>query len=399
MSHVAELTRRRFLGGLTVAGVAGAGLAIGGASVLDAPPAFAATEPTVAFRGQHQAGIVTDVQSNLAFAAYDVTTTDRAALISMLKSWTAAAEAMTQGAPVRGDTPADTAQRSPARLTLTIGFGPSLFDDRFGLAARRPAALTPLPALRGDQLISGRSNGDIAVQACADDPHVALNAIRDLTQIGNGVVVGRWTQLGFGDDSSTSASQATPRNLMGFKDGTHNIRNDDVSTLNQFVWVGNGSDQPWMRGGSYLVARRIRMRLEQWDHTPVPEQEAVFGRKKASGAPLTGTDEFDSPDLAAKNPDGSPVIPADAHMRLSGPTTNNGLRILRRGYNFHEGQEAGLFFIAFQSDPAAFVTLQRKLGSHDALNKFIQHTTSGLFACPGGLTQQGDYWGSGLFET
>lgn len=394
---MAELTRRRFLGRLAVAGAAGAGLTIGG-TVLDAAPASAATEAAVAFRGQHQAGIVTDVQSNLAFAAYDVTTTDRATLVSMLRNWTAAAEAMTRGAAAPGDTPADTTERAPARLTLTVGFGPSLFDDRFGIAGRRPAALQPLPALPGDKLISSRSNGDIAVQACADDPDVAFNAIRALTRIGNDAVVRRWTQLGFGD-SSTGAKQVTPRNLMGFKDGTHNIRNNDVSTLDRFVWVGNGADQPWMRGGAYLVTRRIKMRLDQWDQTPVPEQEAVFGRKKASGAPLTGTGEFDSPDLAAKNPDGSPVIPADAHIRLSGPDTNNGLRILRRSYSFNEGQEAGLFFIAFQSDPAAFVTLQRKLGSHDALDTFIQHTTSGLFACPGGLTRQGDYWGSGLFET
>ncbi|GAA1197381.1 Dyp-type peroxidase [Pseudonocardia alaniniphila] len=397
---MAELNRRRFLGRLAGAGVAGAGLVIGSTSVLDAAPASAATESAVAFRGQHQAGIVTDVQSNLAFAAYDVTTTDRATLVSMLKRLTAAAEAMTQGAPVPGDTPADTTPRSPARLTLTVGFGPSLFDDRFGLAARRPAALKPLPALPGDQLISGRSNGDIAVQACADDPNVAFGAIRDLTRIGNGVVASRWTQFGFGRDSSTGSNQVTPRNLMGFKDGTNNIRNNDASALNQFVWVGNGADQPWMRGGAYLVARRIRMRLEQWDRAPVPEQEAVFGRKKASGAPLTGTGEFDRPDFAATNSDGSLVIPADCHIRLAGPDANNGLRILRRSYSFHEGQEAGLFFIAFQSDPEAFVTLQRKLGSHDALDTFIQHTTSGLFACPGGLTEHGeDYWGSGLFET
>jgi deferrochelatase/peroxidase EfeB len=411
---VAEFTRRRFLGSLAGAGVVGAGLAIGGPSISSAAPAFAAAVPAVAFRGEHQAGISTAAQSHLVFAAFDVTGTDRAALDSMLQSWTTAAEAMAQGAPVPRDPATSdvpeagtggTEGPGAARLTLTVGFGPSLFDDRFGLASRRPAALRPLPALPGDHLNPAKSNGDIAVQACADDPGVAFDAIRTLARIGQGVVTHRWTQLGFGT-AVTGANQPTPRNLMGFKDGTHNIPVNDTATLDQHVWVGNGSDQAWMDGGTYLVARRIRISLEKWDHTPVPDQEAVFGRTKATGAPLTGAGEFDPPDFAAARPDGSPVIPADAHVRLANPDNNNGLRILRRSYSFNEGTdsgtgqlEAGLFFIAFQSDPASFVTLQRRLGSSDALDKFIQHTTSGLFACPSGVTQQGDYWGSGLFAT
>ena len=192
---------------------------------------------------------------------------------------------------------------------------------------------------------------------------------------------------------------------MGFKDGTRNIRGDDTTALDQHVWVGDGADQAWMRGGTYLVARRIRMFVENWDRDFLSDQQEVFGRTKAAGAPLTGTDEFDTPDFAAKGPDGTPVIADDAHIRLAAFENNNGLRILRRGYSFNDGidpdtggLEAGLFFISFQSDPATFVTLQRKLGANDALNEYIQHVASGLFACPPGVTRQGDYWGSGLFE-
>ncbi|GAA1332091.1 iron uptake transporter deferrochelatase/peroxidase subunit [Pseudonocardia xinjiangensis] len=410
---MAELSRRRFLGSLAGAGVAGAGLAVAGTSIAAAAPAAPAA-PVVAFQGEHQAGISTDVQNQLAFAAFDVTTPDRDDLVSMLQSWTTAAAAMAQGAPVPGSSatpdvpPADSGEAdglTPSRLTMTIGFGPSMFDDRFGLASRRPAALQPLPALPGELLDGSRSNGDIAVQACADDPQVAFHAIRSLARLGRGTVVNRWTQLGFGRTSTTGAGQSTPRNLMGFKDGTRNIRGDDTAALDQHVWVGNGADQAWMRGGTYLVARRIRMFVENWDRDYLSDQQEVFGRTKSAGAPLTGTAEFDTPDFGATGPDGTPVIADNAHIRLAAFENNNGLRILRRGYSFNDGidpttgdLEAGLFFISFQSDPATFVTLQRKLGSSDALNEYIQHVASGLFACPPGVTRNGDYWGSGLFE-
>jgi deferrochelatase/peroxidase EfeB len=410
-----DLSRRRFLGSLAGAGVAGAGLAVAGTSLAAAAPGSAVTEPVVAFRGEHQAGISTDVQNQLVFAAFDITSSDRDDVVSMLKSWTTAAAAMTQGAPVPGSSatpdvpPADTGEAdglAPSRLTMTIGFGPSMFDNRFGLAARRPGALQSLPALPGELLDNARSNGDIAVQACADDPQVAFHAIRNLARLGRGIVVNRWTQLGFGRTSTTGAGQSTPRNLMGFKDGTRNIRGDDTAALDQHVWVGDGSDQAWMRGGTYLVARRIRMFVENWDRDYLSDQQEVFGRTKSAGAPLTGTGEFDTPDFGATGPDGTPVIADNAHIRLAAFENNNGLRILRRGYSFNDGidpttggLEAGLFFISFQSDPATFVTLQRKLGSSDALNEYIQHVGSGLFACPPGVTRDGDYWGSGLFGT
>jgi deferrochelatase/peroxidase EfeB len=407
-------SRRRMLGGLAGAGV---GLAVAGCAPDDGA---AAASSVVPFHGANQAGIATPVQDRLAFAAFDVTATRRADLVEMLKTWTAAAEAMSRGAAVPGDPPnpdvppADTGEAAglPAsRLTVTVGFGPGLFtaadgSDRFGLAARRPDALAPLPALPGEILEAARSGGDLCVQACADDPQVAFHAIRNLARLGRGTVVARWTQLGFGRTSSTGADQQTMRNLLGFKDGTRNVHGDDAPTLDRYVWVGEDAGKGWLGGGSYLVARRIRMFVEPWDRDTLGDQEAVFGRAKDSGAPLTGKGEFDDPDYAAVGADGEPVIPADAHIRLASPENNGGLRILRRGYSYTDGidattgtLDAGLFFVSFQSSPQAFVTLQRKLGSKDALNEYIRHVGSALFACPQGVPDASRYWGHALFES
>jgi deferrochelatase/peroxidase EfeB len=402
------------LGGATIAGAT-----IAGAAGCDDSHAGATPVTRVAFYGPHQAGIATPAPARLAFAAYDITVDGtvaqrRAALQQLLQTWTQAATAMTAGQPVPGDSvdphapPADTGEAygaSPANLTITFGFGPGIFDDRFGLAPKRPAALADLPQLPPENLDPDRTGGDICVQACSDDPLVAFHAVRNLARLGRGTVVMRWSQLGFGKATSNGADQETPRNLMGFKDGTRNIDGADTALMNAHVWVGSETDQPWMRSGSYLVARRIRMHIEGWDRDVLSDQQNVFGRAKYSGAPLTGTKEHDTPDFKATGADGQPVIPTRAHMRLAAHENNNGVRILRRGYSFTDGMitssgelDAGLFFLAYQKDPRTqFVVLQRQLGAHDALNEYIQHVGSGVFACPPGVRDAGDYWGSALF--
>jgi deferrochelatase/peroxidase EfeB len=369
----------------------------------------------VPFYGAHQAGIDTAAQDRLAFAAFDLTSTSPSDLQDLLREWTKASIAMCAGSLVPGDStslvapPADTGEAlglPPGALTITAGLGPSLFDQRFGLSGRRPAALADIPALPRDELDPTRSHGDIGIQACSNDPQVAFHAIRNLARIGRDVVTMRWSQLGFGRTSSTSTAQATPRNLLGFKDGTRNIRAEDTTDMDSYVWVGGETDQPWMRGGSYLVSRRIRMHIEGWDRDFLQDQEAVIGRVKVSGAPLGGKAEVDVPDFAAKGSDGTPVIPTDSHVRLAAHESNGGLRILRRGYSFTDGTDAstgeldaGLFFICYQKDPRKqFVPLQRKLGVNDRLNEYIEHTSSALFACPPGVRSSGDYWASGLFS-
>ncbi|MCY1141664.1 iron uptake transporter deferrochelatase/peroxidase subunit [Actinoplanes sp. Pm04-4] len=368
------------------------------------------------FYGERQAGIITPAQDRLHFVAFDVITKDKAALVDMLESWTAAAARMTRGqeagtlGAVGGSPeapPEDTGEAlglPAADLTLTIGFGPSLFDSRFGLRAKKPAALADLPKFPGDTIDPAISGGDICVQACANDPQVAVHAVRNLARIGMGVVSVRWSQLGFGRTSSTSTTQATPRNLFGFKDGTANLKAEETSLLDDHLWVRTGDGPDWMTGGSYMVTRKIRMLIEPWDRTSLLEQETIVGRDKGQGAPLSGHGEFDEPDFAVRGDGGEPVIATTAHVRLAHPTQNNGARLLRRGYNFVDGSDglgrldAGLFFIAYQRDPRRqFVPVQTKLARQDQLNEYIRHVSSGLFACPPGLRAADDFWGRSLF--
>lgn len=401
-----ELTRRRLLAS---AGAGAAGLGLGGATgyLIGSDSAQAGADGTgsVPFYGEHQAGIATPAQDRLHFAAFDLVTESRAELRELLREWSAAAAEMTAGKLV-GDVnevqlapPDDTGETVgllPSRLTVTFGFGPSLFARRgLGLGGRRPATLRELPPLPADELNESESGGDLCVQACSDDPQVAFHAVRNLARIGRGTVVMRWSQLGFGRTASTSRSQETPRNLMGFKDGTANIKAEDGAAMDRFVWVG-GEGPAWMRGGTYLVTRRIRMLLEVWDRSSLEDQEQTIGRDKYRGAPLGGSEEFEPLDLG-KERDGQPAIPADAHVRLASASLNDGERILRRGYSFTDGVdeslgelEAGLFFICFQRDPQRqFVAIQRRLGSSDALNEYIKHVGSAVFAVPPGARRGG----------
>jgi deferrochelatase/peroxidase EfeB len=225
-----------------------------------------------------------------------------------------------------------------------------------------------------------------------------------MLRAGRGLAEARWIQLGFGKNTKTTADERTPRNLMGFKDGTRNLDVHDAEQMDRFVWVGRDEPQAWFRGGTYVVARRIRMLIESWDRTALGEQERVIGRFKRSGAPLSGHHELDTPDLRARAAAGGTAIDVDAHIRLASPKTNDGQAILRRGYAYTDGidprtglLDAGLFFIAFQRDPERqFVALQRRLGANDALNEYIQHTGGGLFAVPPGV-RPGGYVGQGLF--
>ncbi|WP_431931216.1 iron uptake transporter deferrochelatase/peroxidase subunit [Nonomuraea jabiensis] len=406
------MSRRRLLAvsgaGALAGAAAGAGAfwAVAGPSGTPAAASPIQAAP-VPFHGPRQAGIATPVQDRMHFAAFDVVTDSRDELVTLLKAWTRAAEEMTAGRPAGSALPGAAAVPddsgealglAASRLTVTVGFGPSLFqrgkEDRFGIAARRPPALADLPAFPGDHLDQARCGGDLAVQACADDPQVAVHAVRTLARIGLGRTVVRWSQLGYGKTSSTTPGQDTPRNLMGFKDGTDNIAGDDERALETHVWAAASDGPAWMAGGTYLVARRIRMHLEAWDQVSLGEQERTIGRAKATGAPLGGHAERDGFDPAR--------LPADSHVRQAHPGGNGGIRILRRGYSFVDGSDsqgridAGLFFLAFQRDPRRqYVPLQRRLAEHDRLSTYIRHVGSSVWACPPGV-RPGGYWGEGL---
>jgi deferrochelatase/peroxidase EfeB len=404
------LSRRRLLG----AGAAAVGV---GAVACGAPaPAPVAAERIVPFRGEHQAGIITPAQDRLHFVSLDVVTDDRAELQELLQRWTAAAERMTAGAETtpggatggNPDSPPDDTGEAlglpAAALTLTFGVGASLFA-KIGLdPSLIPPALAELPPFRGDQLDPTLSGGDLCIQACSDDPQVAVHAVRNLVRMGFGTTSVRWSQLGFGRTSSTSTTQDTHRNLFGFKDGTNNLKAEDPDGLRDQVWVPADRGPAWLAGGSYLVARRIRMHIEIWDRTSLREQEVIIGRTKDSGAAFGSAAEFDPADLAAVDETGAPRIAVDAHIRLASAQALGGVKILRRGYNFVDGSDgqghldAGLFFIAFMNDPQAqFVPMQRALADADVLMEYIEHTGSAVFACPAGLGE-GGYWGQSLFE-
>jgi deferrochelatase/peroxidase EfeB len=418
------LSRRKLFGaaGVTAAvvGAAGAGALAGRASA--ASTEFGGLHQPIPFRGERQAGIITPQQDRMHFCAFDVTTDNRDDVISLLRQWTEMAERMTRGddavpgGAIDGNPfapPEDTGEAlglPASQLTLTIGFGPSFFEkdgkDRFGIASQRPAGLTDLPKFPNETMDPERCGGDICVQACANDPQVAVHAIRNLARVGFGTVGVRYSQLGFGRTSSTTREQVTPRNLMGFKDGTNNLKAEDSGDLDHNVWVAKGDGPDWLAGGTYLVTRRIRMRIEAWDRTTLLEQERVIGRQKGSGAPNGYQDEFETLDFDSKDAKGNPLIDVDAHVRLVKPEHVGGVKMLRRGYNFTDGSDgfghldAGLFFIAFVRNPSTnFIPVQAQMSSKDALNEYITHTGTAVFACPPGL-REGDesaYWGSTLF--
>ena len=382
-------------GGLAVGALAGVGGTLGAQALIpkDDGEAVDASLSYPFYGTGNQAGIRTEPQRHCVYMTFDIDPgTTASDLESLLALWSAGIAQLMQGKPVglvqptrASAVPQDTGEAAdlgPNALTVTLGLGPGVFDDRFGLAAKRPALLQKLPVLPSDSLQAEFTGGDLSLQACAEDPQVAYHAIRDLARIGRGTVSTRWTVMGFGR-ASAGASQQTPRNLMGFKDGTRNIRTDDE--FEQFVWLGDEAE--WMSGGTYQVARKIQMNIEIWDADRIGDQQTVFGRTKSEGAPLTGTSEFDTPNFHTMH-DGEQVIAQNSHIALAAHENNKGIKILRRGYNYTDGinqygqLDAGLLFIAYMNDPAHFVTLQTKLGAYDRLNEYISHIGSGIFAIP-----------------
>ncbi len=381
------------------------------------------------FYGPHQGGIATAPQTNSYFVAFDLVAKTVDEVTMMLRLWTDAAQRMTAGETARplGDVSVEGPDGGsalglgPSRLTVTFGFGPGLFVkdgvDRYGLSARRPEGLVDLPKFNGDQLQPARTGGDLFVQACADDPQVAFHAVRELDRLSYGAAQIRWAQAGF---LPQTAPGETPLNLMGFKDATINpplagapTTPDAPRGFDDVVWVG-GEGPDWMRGGSYVVARRIRISLEHWDRSEIDFQEQVIGRHKYSGAPIGKSGERDPLDLDRADNDGNPLIPDNAHVRLGAASVNDGAQILRRAYSYNDGvsfiaerwppwrqgmlYDAGLMFVAYQRDPrSGFIKIYNNMSKLDALNQFTTHTGGGLFACPGGV-REGEFIGQRLFQ-
>lgn len=364
-----RLSRREALAGVAVGALAGSAatrLANGGE-----PVARAAAGP---FDGPRQAGVLTPPQAHLTLAAFDLHTPDRADVPRLLQAWTETIVALCDEDAAASDT-GEREGLDAAGLTVTVGFGASLFDERYGFAAKRPArlgdgALAPVSGLE-----PRRGDGDLLLHVCGEDRQVVFHAIHQLTNAALGIAARRWTQHGF---LSRAAAGTTPRNLFGFKDGTVNPAADDRAALAQHVWAAPGDP---LAGGTYLVYRRIRMRMQAWDRSTLAAQERAVGRRKSSGAPLDATDEHAPLRLAG--------APSRSHVRVAHPDANGGVRMLRRAYNYDDGatadgeQDAGMAFLGFVADPARQVApLLARMAREDDLHRYLVHTASGVYAIP-----------------
>lgn len=353
------------------------------------------------FYGEHQAGITTPSQRSIYFLVMDLHTDKLDTIKQMFKDWTASAASLTQGKNPTAYTdnefvpPTDTGEADNLGaygLTLTFGVSPSFFK-KLGLTAKMPKDFADLPAFPRDQLRPELTGGDICIQACSDDPQVTFHAIRQLVRQARSNITMKWSQSGFlGFDSG----HETPRNLFGFKDGTAN--QNTLKAPDKTLWI----DTPdWLKGGTYLVARKIQMHLETWDRTSLKGQEETFGRHRESGASIGKQGEFDEFDVHEKDAKGKAVVPEISHMGLA---RRSGIELLRRSYSYSSGIDqktgqfdAGLLFISFQKSPQQFIAIQSALGRVDKMNEYITHIGSGLFACFGGI-KQGEYIGQKLFE-
>ncbi|MGW0079059.1 iron uptake transporter deferrochelatase/peroxidase subunit [Streptomyces cellulosae] len=400
------ISRRRLLGtaGATGLVLGAAGGAVGYASAPSgAAPLTSVGAAKVPFHVKHQPGITDPLQSRGHLLAFDLTPgAGRKEAAALLRRWSDTARRLMDGKfDAEGDSDVGR-DAGPSSLTLTFGFGHSFFA-RTGLERQRPAALDPLPAFSSDRLDRARSDGDLWVQIGADDALVAFHALRAVQKDAGAAARVRWQMNGFNRSPGATARPMTTRNLMGQVDGTRNPKPEEPD-FDQRIFVPEQGEPAWMANGSYVVVRRIRMLLDDWEQLSLREQEGVIGRRKADGAPLSGGDETTEMDLEKTDAQGNLVVPFNAHARITRPDQNGGAAMLRRPFSYHDGidadgtPDAGLLFVCWQADPLrGFVPVQRKLDRGDALTPFIRHEASGLFAVPGGAAE-GEYVGQALLE-
>ncbi|MFC0627606.1 Dyp-type peroxidase [Kribbella deserti] len=424
------VSRRALLASLAAGAGTGVGVALAiGANDAAAPPLVQSAEtPSVErFYGTHQPGIATASQRFAVFAAFDLETGDDAGgapagarvavnFQHLMKRWSDVAAALMAGTPAgplpvnRAGAPADSGIAdglAPSRLTVTFGLGPELFD-RIGRNDLRPKRLRELPAFSTDRLQPAWSGGQLFVQICGDDPQTISHAFRSLRGRAPGLARLRWSQQGF----LGRFGAATARNLFGQKDGTANPR-PGTAAFDDAVWA-HGDEPAWFAGGTYLVFCKIRMNLPKWDTSTAREQELAIGRRRDTGAPLSGGHEFSPLDFSSTGPDGRPLIAPDSHLALV-----RDVPMLRRSYNYdyafqvaadpadghhadrpghshddplhdhagagHDGYDTGMLFCAYLRDPADFVRAQQKMAAADRLNAFVEHTGSAVFAIPPGV--------------
>jgi deferrochelatase/peroxidase EfeB len=396
----AGLPRRSFLRRAAM----GAGLTVAAGAGLGASAAVTDSTSPVPFHGPNQAAILRQPPTQTVVASFDVVAESKAELTDLFRTITDRARFLTGGgAPAAlGITgpPADSGVLGPVvpggDLGVILGAGASLFDDRFGLAKLKPAKLKPMQMFPNDALDPAQCHGDLSLTLTANANDTVLHALRDITRATRGGMQLRWRMNGF---SSPPRPSGTPRNLMGFKDGT---ANPEGSELDSLLWTSGGGEPAWTAGGSYQVVRMIRMLVEFWDRVSLTEQENMFGRRRDTGAPLDGTDEKDVPRYA-EDPIGT-VIPLTSHIRKANPRTpeTDNSRLLRRAVNYDRGVDSngnldmGLLFVCYQQDlERQFEAVQTRLAD-EPLADYISPFGGGYFFALPGVTGPEDHYGRSL---
>ena len=420
-----NLQRRRVLLGMGVAGAALAGSALScpamaasgaaNAQVTQAPSSDK-TQDHHEFHGQHQNGIVTPRPAAGMLVSFDVLATDRADLERLFRTLNERIAFLTKGGPVTQVDPKLPPTDSgilgpvvtPDNLTVTVSVGESLFDERYGLSSVKPKHLSRMQGFPNDALEPAFCHGDLSLQFCANTADTNIHALRDIVKNLPDLLLVRWKQEGTVPPQAPTKPGVPPqsaRNFLGFRDGSANPDSNDNTLMNSIVWVQPGSDEPkWAVDGSYQAVRIIRNFVERWDRTPLQEQQSIFGRNKASGAPMDGHHETDVPDYS-KDPEGK-VTKLDAHIRLANPRTAETSKslILRRPFNYSNGVnkngqlDMGLLFICYQSNlENGFIAVQTRLNG-EPLEEYLKPIGGGYFFTLPGVRDDKDFIGRSLLN-